>query len=85
MAEAGVAGIVFADIRKDKAQAAAEKSKEHATHPNFRTATTKVDLTDPKSVQEMVDLTVSEFGRIDYSINAAGVSAKYVIVIYEFA
>jgi NAD(P)-dependent dehydrogenase (short-subunit alcohol dehydrogenase family) len=33
----------------------------------------KVDVSDEASVQSMVDATVKEFGRIDYSINSAGV------------
>lgn len=36
----------------------------------------KVNVTDAKSVQEMVDVAVKEFGRIDYVVNAAGVSPR---------
>ena len=32
-----------------------------------------VDVTDPSSIQRMVEATVKEFGRIDHNINAAGV------------
>ena len=35
----------------------------------------KVDVVEPESVQAMVDVTVKEFGKIDYSVNSAGVSA----------
>jgi NAD(P)-dependent dehydrogenase (short-subunit alcohol dehydrogenase family) len=35
-----------------------------------------VDITEVHSVADMVALAVSEFGRIDYLVNSAGVSAK---------
>ena len=76
MAEAGVAGIVFADRNEQGARAAAEQSKCYAQNPQYRSIALVVDVTDPSSVQGMVDQTIKEFGRIDYSINSAGVSRK---------
>ncbi|KAI1115363.1 hypothetical protein F5Y14DRAFT_450180 [Nemania sp. NC0429] len=40
---------------------------------SFAEAGVKVDVTDPKSVEDMADLMAKEFGRIDYCVNAAGV------------
>ncbi len=74
MAEAGAAGIVFADRNEQGARAAAEESKRYAQNPNYRAIAVAVDVTDPSSVQEMTNKTMNEFGRIDYSVNSAGVS-----------
>lgn len=74
MAEAGAAGIVFADRNEQGARAAAEESKRYAQNPNYRAIAVAVDVTDPSSVQEMANKTMNEFGRIDYSVNSAGVS-----------
>jgi NAD(P)-dependent dehydrogenase (short-subunit alcohol dehydrogenase family) len=72
-AEAGVAGIVFADINIEGATAAAEESKKLATNPNFKATAFRLDVTDIASVQNVVMLTVHELGSIDYLINSAGV------------
>ncbi len=66
--------MLVADINIQGVQETAEKSKQHATHPEYRALSVMVDVTDPASVQEMVDAAVKEFGRIDYSVNSAGVS-----------
>ena len=72
-AEAGASGIVFADLDVGGARDAAEKSKRLASHSDYRCLVVRVDITDVKSVQAMVDSAVKEFGRIDYSVNCAGV------------
>lgn len=72
-AEAGVSAIAFADLDEQKAGKVAEKSKSLATNSDYRTIVLAVDVTDPTSVQRMVDETVRVFGRIDYNVNAAGV------------
>lgn len=76
MAETGVAGIVFADRNEQGARAAAEESKCYAQNPSYRAIAVAVDVTDPSSVQGMVDKTMMEFGRIDYNVNSAGVSKQ---------
>lgn len=72
-AEAGALGVVFADINAEGAAENAEKSKAYATNPAYKALSITVDTTDQASVQEMVDFTIKEFGRINYSINSAGV------------
>ncbi|KAI0388790.1 NAD(P)-binding protein [Xylariaceae sp. FL0594] len=73
LAEAGVEGIVFADIDGKGAQNAAEESSSrYAKHPAYRAVAVKVDARDETSVRNMVDVAVKEFGRIDYSVNSAG-------------
>ncbi|KAL8786816.1 MAG: hypothetical protein Q9213_002553 [Squamulea squamosa] len=72
-AEAGISAIAFADLDEQRAGKVAEKSKSLATNGNYRTAVVAVDVTDPSSVQRMVDETIRVFGRIDYNVNAAGI------------
>ncbi|KAK6067168.1 short-chain dehydrogenase reductase [Seiridium cupressi] len=71
-AEAGVEAIVFADINETGARDAAKASQKYAKHPQYRSLALKVDISDESSAQSMVDATVKEFGRIDYSVNSAG-------------
>ncbi|KAI1121038.1 oxidoreductase [Nemania abortiva] len=72
-AEAGVKGILLADINAEAAEKAMVKSKSLASNPSCRCIFTTVDVTDLQSVEKMVKLMVKEFGRIDYCVNAAGV------------
>jgi len=71
-AEAGVSGIVFADYNEAGAQETAEQCKKFAKNALYRGLVVAVDVTKPASVQEMVDTTVNQFGRIDYCVNSAG-------------
>ena len=73
LAEAGVQGIALADL--SNCQEAAEKSKQYATHADYRVLVLEVDVANELSVQTMVDKAVQEFGKIDYSVNCAGVSS----------
>ena len=59
----------------DGAARVCEKSKGLASNAEFKAMAVKLDVADSQSVQSMVDLAVSEFGRIDYLVNATGVCA----------
>lgn len=72
-AEAGANGIIFADMNDNGAREAAEQSKIVAIQSAYRYLVVHLDVTDPASVQSMVDAAIKEFGRIDYSVNCAGV------------
>ncbi|KAI3342578.1 oxidoreductase [Ustulina deusta] len=72
-AEAGVKGVLLADINASSVEEATMKTKSLASNPSCRCISTTVDVTDIKSVEEMVSLMVKQFGRIDYCVNAAGV------------
>jgi NAD(P)-dependent dehydrogenase (short-subunit alcohol dehydrogenase family) len=69
----GARAVVFADLNEEAAYEAALESQELAKHPEYKHLTLKVDVTDEKSVRNMVGLAVAAFGRIDYSVNSAGV------------
>lgn len=73
-AEAGARTVVFADANEQGARDAAEESKSISRNADYRPLALKVDIASEDSVQSMVDTTVKEFGRVDYSVNSAGVS-----------
>lgn len=73
-AREGAAGVAFADINLETAKSAAEESRKHATNPNYKAIYLHVDVADESSVNTMVETTVSEFGGLNYAVNAAGVS-----------
>ncbi|KAF2968380.1 hypothetical protein GQX73_g5217 [Xylaria multiplex] len=76
-AEAGVKGILLADLVTSAE--VAEQTKFLASNPAFKCLSTRVDVTDVASVDDMVKLAVETFGRIDYCVNAFGVDvAEYV-------
>ncbi|KAI4258434.1 MAG: hypothetical protein L6R42_005099, partial [Xanthoria sp. 1 TBL-2021] len=84
-AQGGIPAIAFADIDEQKAGTVAETSKSLATNSDYCTFVVAVDVTDPTSVQRMVDETVREFGRIDYNVNAAGVDNDSYAPTYDSA
>lgn len=71
----GARGVAFADIDLPTAMAAADESRAKATNPAYRPIAVQVDVSSEESVHRMVDIVREEFGRIDYSVNSAGVSA----------
>ncbi|TVY80407.1 2,5-dichloro-2,5-cyclohexadiene-1,4-diol dehydrogenase [Lachnellula suecica] len=75
-AEAGALAVVFADLNEQGVLESAEASKKYASNPKFRAIGIKVDVTSQTSVKAMVDKTIKEFGRIDYSVNSAGVNSS---------
>ena len=74
-AEEGAAGVAFADRDLEAAEKAAQESASVAKHPNYRAISVRVDVTHETDVQNMVQTTCKEFGRIDYAVNSAGVRA----------
>ncbi|RYO84487.1 hypothetical protein DL764_009319 [Monosporascus ibericus] len=78
-AEAGVKGILLADINSEAVAQVADQSKALASNPNYRSIPTTVNVADVTSVDAMVNLAKEEFDRIDYCVNAFGVDvAAYV-------
>ena len=79
LAEAGAAGVLFADINEAGAKESAEKSKTLSSNPNYKALGLKVDVTSKTSVQAMVDTALKEFGRIDYGVNSAAVRTPLLL------
>ncbi|KAF2801086.1 oxidoreductase [Melanomma pulvis-pyrius CBS 109.77] len=73
LAEAGARVVVFADMDEETARASSEESKNYASSKDYQTTTFKMNVEDDKSVQDMVDFVVKEYGRLDYCVNGAGV------------
>lgn len=66
--------VVFADMNTETAKASSEESKKYARNQEYQTTIFEMNVQDDKSVQAMVDFVVKQFGRLDYAVNAAGVS-----------
>lgn len=60
-------------MNEETAKSSSEESKKYASNKDYQTTTFKMNVQDDKSVQDMVDFVVNEFGRLDYAVNAAGV------------
>ena len=69
LAEMG-ANLVLSARQVDRCQQAAEELQ----HLGVKAMALACDVKNPSSVQEMVDATLSQFGRIDVLINNAGIS-----------
>lgn len=61
-------------MNTETAKASSEESKKYASNQEYRTTIFEMNVQDDKSVQAMVDFVVKEYGRLDYAVNAAGVS-----------
>ncbi len=71
------ADVVVADLNVEKAEATA---KEIATDTGRRTIAVQVDVADNASAKAMIDLTITEFGRIDILVNNAGITRDNLIM-----
>lgn len=60
-------------MNEETAKTSSEESKKYASNKDYKTTTFTMNVQDDQSVQEMVDFTIREFGRLDYAVNAAGV------------
>lgn len=72
LAQAGAA-VVVADINAAAAQTLANQLSEDG----WRVAACALDVTDPNSVSEMVQATLTEFSRLDVLINSAALDPKF--------
>jgi short-subunit dehydrogenase involved in D-alanine esterification of teichoic acids len=80
LAEAG-AKVVFADMDEETAKASSEESKQYASNKDYVTTTFEMNVQDADSVQNMVDFVVAKYGRLDYCVNGAGVSATRLLLL----
>lgn len=68
--------MLVADLDLDSAAQVAAECRTVATAANFRIESVHVDVSRQESVQEATDCMLRVFGRVDYSVNCAGVSAS---------
>lgn len=64
---------MFADVNFAAAEESVLESHKLASHGDYRGVAVRVDTSSDESVQAMVEGAFSAFGRIDYSVNSAGV------------
>ncbi|OAF98471.1 NAD(P)-binding protein [Paraphaeosphaeria sporulosa] len=72
----GARAVVMADSNYSTALETAHQSNLLATHADYESLAIQVDVGDPESIAKMVTATVQRFGRIDYSVNSAGVGVR---------
>ncbi|KAL2862205.1 SDR family NAD(P)-dependent oxidoreductase [Aspergillus lucknowensis] len=72
----GARGLVVADLDYNSAVETTRECDSQATNPTYRSLAVAVDVTDMDSVTKMVQQAVETFGRIDYSVNSAGIGVK---------
>ena len=56
------------------AEASSEESFKYATNKEYATSVFIMNVQDAESVDAMVNFVVEKYGRLDYCVNAAGVS-----------
>jgi glucose 1-dehydrogenase len=61
---------------------AAKQTEEAIRSAGGRTIAVAADVSDPAAVQNLIDSTVREFGRLDIVVNNAGIERKYPFVDY---
>ncbi|KAK8085415.1 hypothetical protein PG997_006686 [Apiospora hydei] len=69
----GARGLVLADFNEPGVQKTAAQAKQEATHEDFAVIALHVDVRDYASVENVFEEAVKKFGRIDYSVTAAGI------------
>lgn len=79
----GARGVVLADLNYEAALKTAKESEAIATNPNYKALAVAVDVSNVESVDKMVQAAVDTFGRIDYSVNSAGVGVQKHLSIEE--
>ncbi|KAI1114232.1 NAD(P)-binding protein [Nemania sp. NC0429] len=76
LAKAGARAIVVADIDLQAAQKAAEEARSVATHSEFAVEAVQLDITIEADVKAVIAQMVGQYGRIDYCVHSAGISAS---------
>jgi 2-deoxy-D-gluconate 3-dehydrogenase len=72
LAEAGAA-VVVADIDGDAAQELASTLKDR----EFKAVAVRTDVTSPESCQQMVEISLNAYGRLDILVNSAVLDPKF--------
>lgn len=76
------ADVVIADMLFDLAEKSAQEISQMT---NKRLIPVKVDVTDGKSANDMIERTLKEFGKIDILVNNAGITRDTIILYMEEA
>ncbi|KAI0404726.1 NAD(P)-binding protein [Xylaria palmicola] len=76
-AGSGVQGLLIADINLDAATQTGLECAKVAKNPNFRVEAVEMDVVQPSSVENAMDMMIQMFGRVDYCVNGAGVLGEH--------
>ncbi|KAL2824220.1 3-oxoacyl-reductase [Aspergillus cavernicola] len=79
----GARGVIMADLNHAAALETARSSEALAIHPEYKALAIAVNVSDPASVEAMVQTAVQVFGRIDYNVNSAGVGVQTHLPVAE--
>jgi short-subunit dehydrogenase involved in D-alanine esterification of teichoic acids len=71
--------VVFADMNEGWAKASSEESVKYASNEDYQTSVFVMNVQDAKSVEDMVSFVAENYGRLDYCVNAAGVSSRCLL------
>ena len=75
LAKEGASAVMIGDLDMVAAGEVVSKCLAVATNSQFRAEAVKVDVTKEQSVRGIFERMVDVFGRVDYCVNCAGVSA----------
>ncbi|KAL9005328.1 MAG: hypothetical protein Q9188_001892 [Gyalolechia gomerana] len=82
-AASGSAGVLLADIDVKAAEQVAALSKTISTCSDYQALVLKADVTVEQDVDDMIEIAVKSFGRIDYGVNCAGIGVRTPASIAE--
>jgi NAD(P)-dependent dehydrogenase (short-subunit alcohol dehydrogenase family) len=74
----GCSGLALADVNIDALNSVRDHILGTTTNNSFQIVTYQVDVTDEDEVNDAIQSASAVFGRIDYTVNAAGVAKKHV-------
>ncbi|KAI0809867.1 NAD(P)-binding protein [Xylaria sp. FL0064] len=72
-AKQGARGLVIADINLETAKKTATDVVASATNPEFKVQVVELDVSNEESVKNAIEHMLRCFGRIDYSVDCAGI------------
>ncbi|ORY71074.1 uncharacterized protein BCR38DRAFT_462356 [Pseudomassariella vexata] len=76
LAREGASGVMIGDLDLEAARKVVDECFAVATNSGFRAESAQVDVSKEDSVSNIFDRMVDVFGRVDYSVNCAGVGAE---------
>src|SRR5690349_16202517 len=76
-AKYGAKGVAIGDLNSKAVQATAAELKN--AFPNLEVLPLEVDVTNEEAIDRAVAETASQFGRIDYAVNNAGIGGSHAL------
>jgi short-subunit dehydrogenase involved in D-alanine esterification of teichoic acids len=68
-------------MNEESAKATSKESVQYASDKDYQTSTFAMNVQDAESVEAMVSFVVEKYGRLDYCVNAAGVSEHAYLIL----